>query len=152
MIGSSGGMLFAPGRRTPVTAVLRDAGFTRPPAQEAQGATDSAVQVIPLSAEVLAEHDADTVLVPQGAYYDAAAVRAVPTFAQLPAVVQGRSLQVDGDMWFGNFAFAVDWIVTDLQALVAGAGQAGMGTPDQALARWAAFDETVAPADDGPAG
>ncbi len=75
----------------------------------------------------------------KGAYYDADAVRAQPVFQSLPAVRAGRVLQVDGDMWFGNFAFAVHWITTDLEAVARDGAKAVVGVPADAIARWKQF-------------
>lgn len=46
-------------------------------------------------------------------------------------------------MWFGNFAFAIDWIITDLQAIAAGASQGQIGTPSDTLDRWTTFQQVA---------
>lgn len=129
---------FSAARGTPLSSVLREAGFTRPAAQDVESSVGGR-EIVVVSPERLGEHDADLVVVPQGAFYDAGRVRALPTFQTLPAALDGRTLQVDGDMWFGNFAFAVDWVITDLATIAPGGGQDRIGTPADALDRWQEF-------------
>jgi ABC-type Fe3+-hydroxamate transport system substrate-binding protein len=70
--------------------------FTRPAAQDVD-ASEAGFSVVGISPETIGEHDADLVVVPDGAFYDAAALRAQPVFQSLPAARDGRVLQVDRD-------------------------------------------------------
>lgn len=140
ILADSLGMLFAVSMTSPLSQVAAEAGFTRPPAQ-LDGVPDATFEsAVPISTETLAEHDADLIAVLSGAYYNAATLLDAPTFQALPAVVDDRSVVVDGDMWFGTYPFAIWWLLDDLAALQAGAGQAGIGGPDAIAERWAAFE------------
>lgn len=143
LLGNTFGMLFAASNIAPISALLAEVGFTRPPAQ-AEGAPDPTFDAaVMISAEVLGEHDADLVAVTSGAYYDAAAIEVLPTFQALPAVVDGRSVVVDGDMWFGTYPFAIFWILEDLAGVRAGEGQDAIGTVDDTAERLAAFEDLL---------
>lgn len=137
-----GDCCFSAARGTPLSTILQAAGFTRPAAQDID-ATYGELSVLPISPEQLGAHDADLVIVPDGEYYSADAVRAQPVFRSLPAVRDGRVLQVDGDLWFGNFAFAVHWIATDLEAVAQDGAAATVGVPGDATARWEQFRADV---------
>lgn len=139
-----GDCCFSAARGAPLSAILEGAGFTRPAAQDVD-VKDGDFSVVPISPEGIGEHDADLVVVPEGQFYDADAVRSQPVFQSLPAAREGRVLQVDGDIWFGNFAFAVYWIATDLEAVAQDGAAATVGLPGDALARWAEFREDVEP-------
>ncbi|MEV1294644.1 ABC transporter substrate-binding protein [Pseudonocardia sp. NPDC049635] len=137
-----GDCCFSAARGTPLSAILEGAGFTRPAAQDVD-VKDGDFSVVPISPEGIGEHDADLVVVPEGQFYDADAVLSQPVFQSLPAAREGRVLQVDGDIWFGNFAFAVHWITTDLEAVAQNGAAATVGLPGDALARWAEFRADV---------
>lgn len=144
ILGSSMGLHFGVSSVSPLARIVDEAGFTRPAAQ-ADGAADEVfTSAVPLSLETLGDHDADTVAVLSGAYYDQDVFLEAPTFQALPSVAAGRSVVVDGDLWFGTYPFAVYWLLEDLAAIHAGAGQDGIGTVEDAPARLAAFDELVA--------
>ncbi|MEU9823271.1 hypothetical protein ACIGG9_28650 [Pseudonocardia alni] len=70
-------------------------------------------------------------------------MRSQPVFRSLPAARENRVLQVDEDVRFGNFAFAVHWIATDLEAVAQDGAPATVGRAGDAPARWAAFREDV---------
>lgn len=133
-----------PSSEPPATSTRTVAGsafgpaVTRPPAPDVE-ASVSGQSIVDVWPERLGEHDADLAVVPAGAFYDADPVRVLPTFQVLLAVRDGRTLQVDGDMWFGDFAFAVDWITTDLAAIADGDPQSRIGAPEDALDRWQEF-------------
>lgn len=79
-----------------------------------------------------------------GASYDNAdTLLDASTFQALPAVTDGRSVVVDGDMWFGTYPFAIYWLLEDLAALHDGDGQDGIGTLDDVEQRWAAFEDVL---------
>lgn len=139
LLGNILEMLFAVSNQAPLSGLIDEVGLTRPAAQADGTPFEGYDSIIVLSSEVLAEHDADLVVVFAGNDYDAAAVTSLPTFQALPAVVDGRSFEVDGGMWFGTFPFAIAWILDDLTAMTGGEGRAGLGTVDDADARWADF-------------
>lgn len=137
------GLVFAASMRSPMSELIDEAGFTRPVAQ-AEGEPDTTYEAaVMISLENLSDHDADLVVVLSGAYYNAATFTDAPTFAALGAVEDGRSVVVDGDMWFGTYPFAFWWLMQDLSALHAGEGQDGVGAVDDVTARWTAFEELV---------
>ncbi len=143
LLGSTYGELFATSNIAPLSGLLEELGYTRPRAQ-AEGVPDPTFDAaVPISEEVVSDHDADVVVVFSGTYYDADAVTSSPTFQDLPAVVDGRFVVVDGDMWFGIFPFAVFWVLQDLEAIQSGAVPDGIGTIDDADARWADFQELL---------
>lgn len=140
ILGSTS-VLWTPAPATPMSAIVEEAGFTRPAAQTSGEVVST---VIMLSPEVLGEHDADTVVVLSGSGYDVDAVTSTTTYQQLPAVREGRSVEVNGDLWFGNHAFAVYWILEDLHAVSRGGSvQDELGTPDDALSRWEDFKQLL---------
>ncbi|MDF0531269.1 ABC transporter substrate-binding protein [Tsukamurella sp. 8F] len=95
----------------PLNGLLADAGMTTPAAERRTGTGRQ--PYLPLSPEHLADHDADVVAVFAEGVYSADAVRNQPTFPLLT----GHAVNVDGDMWFGTFPFAVYWILADLAAI-----------------------------------
>lgn len=143
ILADSLGATFSVAMKSPLAQVVEEVGFTRPPV-EADGVADPTFDsAVMLSLETLAEHDADLVVVLSGAYYNAQTLLDAPTFQALPAVRDGRSVVVDGDMWFGTYPFAIWWLLDDLTALHDGRGQDGIGGPDDVAARWAAFEEAT---------
>jgi len=141
VLGDTYGLVFGASMDSPLAAVLEEAGFDRPAAQ-AEGTPDPTfTAAVVTSLETIGDHDADLVIVLSGAYYRAETFLEAPTFQVLPAVQDGRSFVVDGDMWFGTYPFAIYWLVEDLRALQAGEGQEAVGTLDDVDARWAAFQE-----------
>lgn len=139
ILGETFGTVFAVSPESVLSAVVDDAGFERPDAQ-VQGAPLAGFEaIIPISTELLEEHDADVVAVMSGVYYAEEVILDVPTFASLSAVRAGRSVVVDGDMWFGTHPFAVYWLLQDLRGLAAGEGADGVGDLDDTDARWAEY-------------
>lgn len=139
LLGNILQMPFAVSDEAPLSALVAELGFTRPLAQAEGTPFEGYRSVIAISPEVVGEHDADIVVVFSGNDFDAGAVTSLPTFQALPAVVDGRSFEVDGNMWFGTFPFAVFWILDDVAALSGSDGQATLGTIDDTDARWADF-------------
>jgi iron complex transport system substrate-binding protein len=143
ILGDSLGMVFAASMTSPLSQVVEEVGFARPEA-ETDGTPDATYEsAVPLSLERLEDHDADIVAVLSGAYYNAATLTEAPTFQALPAVADGRSVTVDGDMWFGAYPFAIFWLLEDLEALHTGDGQQSVGTLDDVAGRWAEFEELL---------
>jgi iron complex transport system substrate-binding protein len=143
ILGDSLGMTFAASMTAPLSQVVEEVGFARPEA-EADGSPDATYEsAVPLSLEQLGDHDADIVAVLSGAYYNATTLTDAPTFQSLPAVADGRSVIVDGDMWFGTYPFAIFWLLEDLDNLHTGDGQDGIGTLDDGAERWATFEELL---------
>lgn len=137
ILGETFGITFAVSPLAAASALVEEAGFTRPAAQISGEVAVGYEAMIPLSFELIEEHDADIVAVMDAFYYDSLAITDVPTYQQLPAVQDGRDVVIDGDMWFGNHPFAAFWILEDLTAMAAGESQ--MGTPSDGQARWEAF-------------
>lgn len=141
VLGYTGDNFYTPAPQVPMSRVIEECGFTRPPAQTSGEVTQT---IIVLSPEVLAEHDADTVAVLGGSGYNADAVADIPTFRALPAVQDGRTAELNGDIWFGNHPFAIYWMIADLELIPeGGSAREELGTPDDAVDRWAAFDELL---------
>jgi len=132
------GSVFTVASETPAATLLKRAGITRP-APEQNPTPDADPTVSSITTETLAAHDADVVAVLTGGQYDSATIQGAPTFASLAP----HAITVDGDSWFGSHPFAISWILDDLDALTSGKGQAGIGVPGDAAARWATFEASV---------
>lgn len=141
MLGETFGILFAVSPEAVLSAVVDEVGVDRPAAQAEAESMEGFNSVISLSPELVVDHDADVVTVMSGVFYPEDAVQNLPTYQSLPAVQNGRSTVVDGDMWFGTHPFAIYWILEDLAALVDGVD--GIGAIDDADARWAAYRELI---------
>lgn len=149
ILGDTYGMVFAASMTSPLSSVVAEAGFDRPEAElngQPDPTFDSAVMI---STETLGEHDADVVAVLSGEFYEERTFLDAPTFQALSAVQDGRSVVVDGDLWFGTYPFAISWLLEDLaavhEAFVAGEDvQAGVGDGDDVTGRWEAFEALIA--------
>ncbi|GAA4657287.1 iron-siderophore ABC transporter substrate-binding protein [Streptomyces chumphonensis] len=115
----------------PISTLIKEAGFTRPAFQQKEVDGYS----VPLSAEFLPEQDADMVIVPEGEYYDADAMREKPTFAELT----GEVLTPDADVWFGMSGFAFYASAYDLRTLATDEGE--ISSADNIGDIWASFLE-----------
>lgn len=113
---------------SPVSTLIADAGFERPPAQAEP--TDS--YSIPLSSEVLGDHDGDLVVIPDGQYYDAQQLVSDPVVTTF----SGTLVHPVAETWFGVSAFAFHAIAADLVALATGAEVAD---EEQVVASWQDF-------------
>jgi iron complex transport system substrate-binding protein len=141
VLGNTPGFgVFSPSQSAPLSQLIDEVGLARPTVEQGPGDQGSAIMT---SEERLGDHDADLVVVLEGSYYDAASVESVPTFRAMPAVRDGRSFVVDGDMWLGPFPFAVHRVLDDLEVLLGGGGGDGIGTLDDVADRWAAFEATL---------
>lgn len=140
LLGNTPGFgVFSISEDAPLSVLLSDLGYSRPDAE--LGPADYNIAVMS-SEELLHEHDADLLVVLSGAYYDAESLTSLELFQAVPAVTDGRSVVVDGDIWLGAFPFAVYWALQDLQAVQSGEGQAGVGTVVDTAERWNDFLST----------
>ncbi|TCK24598.1 ABC transporter substrate-binding protein [Pseudonocardia endophytica] len=101
-------------QNAPISALIREAGFTRPAPQQQ---TVEGYSIV-LSAEQLSEHGGDLVVVPAGTFYDADALLAIPT-AKAFAPKASRPL---AEAWFGTTPFAFFVSAGDLRTLATGQG------------------------------
>ncbi len=140
------GMVFAASMESPMSLLIEEVGFDRPAAQLDGEPDPTYSAAIMISTEVLDEHDADQVVVLEGAFYDPTTFLEAPTFNALPAVQDGRYVIADGDLWYGTFPFAIYWLLEDLAALHGGEGQDGIGNvEDDVDQRWAAYEDLITP-------
>ncbi|MEM9516747.1 MAG: ABC transporter substrate-binding protein, partial [Actinomycetota bacterium] len=141
ILGETFGILFAVSPEAVLSAIVDEVGVDRPPAQADATSMEGFNSVISLSPELVVDHDADVVTVMSGVFYPEDALLDLPTYQSLPAVQDGRSTIVDGDMWFGTHPFAIYWILEDLASLAEGVD--GIGTIDDAEDRWSAYQELL---------
>lgn len=143
ILGAFGEMAFTPANEIPLSRIVVETGLTRSAVQAGAPADPTFSYIVPLSAEVLVDHDADEILLLTGTVYGTAEpITSTPTFQSLSAVEAGNVTMVSGEMWFGTFGFAVFWILADLQAIVSGEG--AVGTDADAHARWSDFQARLA--------
>jgi iron complex transport system substrate-binding protein len=115
---------------------LTAVGLQRPSAQSQPGAPG--IPFVPVSPEGLSEHDGDVLLVARGEIFDVSALVDSPLYASLGAVQAGSVYEVVADFWvLGGSAFAAQWVLSDLRALLLDGGTAA--TLDDAADRWSAF-------------
>lgn len=113
---------------SPVSTLIADAGFERPAAQQEPADSYS----IPLSSEVLGDHDGDLVVIPDGQYYDAQKLASDPVVKTF----SGALVHPVAEVWFGVSAFAFHAIAADLEALATGDAVAD---EDRIVAAWQDF-------------
>ncbi|MCK7637496.1 hypothetical protein [Corynebacterium pygosceleis] len=96
----------------PSSTLIKEAGFDRPEfqRQEAEG------YAVTLSDELLPQQDADILVLPEGTYYDADALLALPTARTL----QGEQVRTLAELWLVATPFAFYGIATDLEAIATG--------------------------------
>jgi|GEM_PF-471525 len=138
------GMVFAASMNSPLSGLPEEIGISRPAAVTEGTPDETFTAAVMISTKNLTDHDADAVVVLSGAFYNEQTLLDAPTFDALPAVVDGRSVVADGDLWFGTFPFAVFWVLTDVEAILDGAGQDGIGTLDDVDDHWADYNQLVA--------
>lgn len=143
ILGETYGITFGVSSTAALSGVIEELGLGRPADQLDAEPMAGFESVAPISTELLEGHDADLIAVLSGDYYDENVLLEAPTFKDLPAVKDGRSVVVDGDMWFGTHPFAVYWIAEDIANLVEGNGQDGVGVLEDTQERWAAFEELL---------
>lgn len=143
ILGSTFGIDFGVSRFAPLAEVVIETGLTQPVAQSEADAMAGYESVVPISLELMEGHDADLVVVLSGDFYDETAILGSPTFQALPAVKDGRSFVIDGDMWFSTDPFAIFWILEDIENLISGEGQPGLGTFEDTADRWASYKEFI---------
>lgn len=122
-------------QNAPISALIREAGFTRPAG--AQQETVDGYSTV-LSAEQIPEHDGELVVVPAGTWYDAEALLALPTAATLRGPVSTPLAEA----WFGTSPFAFFVAATDLRTLATGQGE--LSTEAAVPALWAQFEQASA--------
>ncbi|MEM9562709.1 MAG: ABC transporter substrate-binding protein [Actinomycetota bacterium] len=126
---------FSLGHDTPTSGIIDEAGYGRPVAQDAPATMGA---IIPLSPETLGEHDGDVVVALGGddRFYSIAELTGFPTYAGLPAVADGRSVEALGEIWVNSDPFSMFWVIEDLAAIAAGGSPATFDDLDD---RWAAY-------------
>ena len=102
-------------QNAPISALIREAGFTRPVPQRQ---TVDGYSIV-LSAEQLSEHGGDLVVVPAGTFYDADALLAIPT----ARAFGDRASRPLAEAWFGTTPFAFFVAAGDLRTLATGQGR-----------------------------
>ncbi|MEM9514402.1 MAG: ABC transporter substrate-binding protein [Actinomycetota bacterium] len=119
----------------PTGAVIDEAGFTRPAAQQTEATLGALTQ---LSPEQLGDHDGDVVVIFAGdeSWADRPTLEGLPTFGVLPAVTDGRVVEVLGEVWTNSDPFSIFWAVEDLAAIAAGESP---GTLDDLDTRWSDY-------------
>jgi len=135
------GILAIPTGSAPSSQLFAELGIATPADQAAPSPIGS--PYAPLSNELLADQDADLVVVFAEGVYDATAVRATPGFDDLAAGRAGDVVEVNGDMWFGTHAFAISWMLDDIATLVAH-DLDGVATASDAADRFASFQALAA--------
>lgn len=143
ILGDTYGITFGVSHLAPLAEVVLDTGLVQPKAQSEAEAMAGFESVVPVSTELLEDHDADLVVVLSGDFYNERTLLDAATFQALPAVKDGRSFVVDGDMWFGSHPFAIFWTLEDIEGLVSGDGQAGIGELEDTADRWAAYQSML---------
>lgn len=143
ILGQTFGIVLAMSMDSVVSNLAEEVGLDRPVAQAEGEPSPAFPYIIDISAEVLADHDADFIAVLAGIFYDEELFIELPTFDFLQAVQEDRWGMVDGDLWFGTHPFAVYWMLEDFEAIALGEGEAGIGTIDDTGERWAGFLELI---------
>jgi iron complex transport system substrate-binding protein len=133
LLGYSG-YLWTAGSDSPASRLFGELGIARVAPEAALTDADSEDGVVAVSPEQLSDHAAQTNIVLDGGYYDAASITALPTFTA------GAPLLVDGDSWFGSHPFAIYWMLSDLEAFAAGDA---VGTSADAAERWSEFASLI---------
>lgn len=131
-----GGTLNSPQPSTVMAQLVEQVGLSRPEAETSDTVTSSEA-LTTFSAEALEQHDADAMVLLADGYYDAGFVKSQKLYDKLGQVQDNRVFEVDGDTWFANNVFAVQWILDDLSAIFAGDGE--VGEVADAQARWDEF-------------
>ncbi|MCF7553731.1 ABC transporter substrate-binding protein [Pseudonocardia sp. WMMC193] len=122
-------------QNAPISALIREAGFTRPAGPQ-QESVDGYSTV--LSAEQISEHDGELIVVPAGTWYDADALLALPTAATLAGPVSKPLAEA----WFGTSPFAFFVSAGDLRTLASGQGE--LSTESAVPALWQQFEQASA--------
>jgi iron complex transport system substrate-binding protein len=114
---------------TPSSTLIAEAEFTRPEPERAAGERWPS-RVLP---ELLVEHDAEVVVIPDGRGMQARRITDHPRFADLT----GRVVHPVAQQWFGNNAFSFWVIAGDLRSLAGGG--ADVVRSDDLAAEWTRF-------------
>ncbi|MFI8664356.1 ABC transporter substrate-binding protein [Rhodococcus qingshengii] len=113
----------------PISNLIADAGFVRPAFQQQEAEGYSVV----LSPELLAEQNAPLIAIPNGKFYTADAVLALPTAGSLT----GTIVKPVGELWFGTYGFAYFATASDLRTLAGGGTD--VATTDDVQVLWDSF-------------
>jgi iron complex transport system substrate-binding protein len=135
VVGALDKDLFALAKTGLVGSILVQLGLKRPAAQAIE--TEATNPFIPINAEKLEDHDADTILVLSGGAYQANALTSLALWPRLLAVQNKRVINVLAEIWFASNAFGADWIVRDMRAALLGTGE--IASEGDVLRRWQAF-------------
>ncbi len=135
VIGAAGLDAFALSRTGLVGSLLEQVGLKRPPAQDI--ATDATDPFLPIAAEKLGDHDADTIFLLRGGAYESDALTASALWSTLKAVKANRVVNVVAEVWLSSNAFGLDWIVRDVRAALLGDG--AVATEADVVRRWQTF-------------
>lgn len=127
--------------QTGLSSVLAEAGFARPDSELLPPSNRGYGGWEPISLEHLADHGADIIAVPTGANYDETILTSQPLYQALPAVAEGRSITVSGDMWSGASVFAAAWVLEDLASFVDERYTAG--STEDVADRWSRFTASI---------
>lgn len=127
--------IFALSRTGLVGSMLEQVGLKRPPAQDV--ATEATSPFIPISAEKVGDHDADTIFLLSGGAYKTDALTASALWTTLGAVKANRVFNVVAEVWFSSNAFGLDWILQDVRAALLDEG--AVATEGDVVSRWQAF-------------
>lgn len=130
VIGSLGGMLFAPPSDIgALPLILADLGLARPTAQQVE--VDPGFPFVFFSEEELLSHDADVVLTLGGGIYED-----VTGLGLFPSLT-GDTAVVEGELWLSTHPFGVDWVLADLEAVLFAEGE--VATLEDTSQRWADY-------------
>jgi iron complex transport system substrate-binding protein len=127
--------IFALSRTGLVGSMLEQVGLKRPPVQDV--ATEATNPFIPISAEKIGDHDADTIFLLSGGAYNTDALTASALWTTLGAVKANRIVNVVAELWFSSNAFGLDWIVRDVRAALLDDG--AVATEADVVSRWQVF-------------
>lgn len=98
--------------KAPSSVLVKEAGFTRPAAEQIDSDSYSA----PFSLEVLDEHEAELMAIPDGPGYPSQEITQLKAFDRL----DGTAVHPVAQQWFGNSALSFWVIARDLETLAAG--------------------------------
>jgi iron complex transport system substrate-binding protein len=119
---------------SPSSTLIAEAGFTRPESEQVENDSYSA----PFSMELLLEHDADIIVIPDGPGAAAAEITGQELFNELT----GTTVHPVAQQWWGNSAFSFWVTATDLRTLAEG-GTDVLRSEDL-VSEWSTFLHTAA--------
>lgn len=143
LLGSFRGSYFSVAMVNPLSITLKTIGFTRPAAESEGVPAGASTSAVMFSPERLGDHSADAIVVLNESIYDGAAVRALPTFASLPAAKNNRVFTANGELWLANFGLGTWWLLEDVQTLLVSDTGTTLGSIDNAVERWNQFTAAI---------